>query len=289
MKRFSVFSLLTIAAGVAVAVDELPLPEVPSDLRDLRLRAEYVMDHFWDKMEWNDTTLTRDKLFLEQNFVNFTTLFQLSDSVGVSRAAGIMFEGASVDPIAYKALAGIARQYLFEPDSPSVDEESFLAIADRLMADGRLPEADLLRTGDARQSALMNRVGHMSADFDMIDRNGSNMTLHGAAASHDKTIVMFYDPDCRDCGELERYLAGRDLGGYGVVMVSPYGEQDGLWASHAATMPSDWIVARPVDDDFEDAGLYDIRITPTVLLLDREGKVVAKNLNLDKLDSLLGR
>ncbi len=98
---------------------------------------------------------------------------------------------------------------------------------------------------------------------------------------------MFYDPDCHDCMDFERHLADAGLKDTGVIMISPYGEQDGLWARHAATMPAEWIVGLPVDEEFEDEEIYDLRAIPTVLLLDREATVIAKNLTLYNIDKVL--
>ena len=87
--------------------------------------------------------------------------------------------------------------------------------------------------------------------------------------------------------DFERHLADAGLKDTGVTMISPYGEQDGLWARHAATMPAEWIVGLPVDEEFEDEEIYDLRAIPTVLLLDREATVIAKNLTLYNIDKVL--
>lgn len=280
MKKITAFFALLLIYLTAVAQKELPLPAVPDSLTTPRLRAEYILDRFWDGMDWRDTTLTRDTEFMEQNAANFYNLFQFTDSAGIVSAAGRMLEGAKVDRQTYRDVAEIAELYLFEPESPVVDEESFLIVADLLLADGALEDAERMRIEDARSAAMLNRVGHTANDFEMITREGAQMKLSEAAKRNKLTVLMFYDPDCHDCAEFERFLAEAKPGDVGVVMVSPYGEQDGLWASHAATMPSEWIVARPVSEEFDDEGLYDIRMTPTVYLLDCEGMVVAKNVTI---------
>ena len=273
--------------AVSAGARELPLPAVPDSLRHPERRAEFVMKHFWDAMDWRDTALTRDDLFMEQNAANFYSIFHLTDSVTASEAVAAMFGAASVDPEAYRRIAEISQTYLFEPESPVVNDETFLVVADRLLADGRLGEADLVRLEDARGAALLNRVGHRGADFEFVDRDGRKRRLSDAVSAADRTILMFYDPDCQDCALFEHHLENAGLSDVGVVMISPYGEQDGLWARHAATMPARWIVGLPVADDFEDAGMYELRSTPTVLLLDRNLTVLAKNLTIDTIDAAL--
>lgn len=286
--RQTVFVVMACAAvTVIAAARDLPLPEVPDSLRDPRQRAEYVIDRYWDAMDWRDTVLTRDDRFMEQCAADFYAVTQHTDSVTASAAVKKMLDGASADPEAYRRIAEISQVYLFEPESPVADDELFLAVADRLMADRRLGEADMLRLADAHRAAVLNRVGRRASDFEFVGRDGLRSSLYDAVKTNSRTIVMFYDPDCHDCMDFERHLADAGLKDTGVIMISPYGEQDGLWARHAATMPAEWIVGLPVDEEFEDEEIYDLRAIPTVLLLDREATVIAKNLTLYNIDKVL--
>lgn len=289
MKKSTALVALLFICVTALAQKELALPAVPAELTSPRQRAEYVLDHFWDAMDWRDTTLTRDAEFMEQNAANFYNLFQFTDSAGVARAASRMFDGAKVDLRAYCDMAEIAELYLFEPESPVADEESFIVVADMLLADDILDDSGRLRIDDSRSSAMLNRVGHRANDFEIITREGNRLMLSEAVKSHSVNILMFYDPDCHDCADLEAFLASSDLGDAGVVMVCPYGEQDGLWARHAATMPAGWTVARPVSEEFDDEGLYDIRLTPTVYLLDSSASVLAKHIRRENVVDALSR
>ncbi len=286
--RQTVFVVMACAAvTVIAAARDFPLPEVPDSLRDPRQRAEYVIDRYWDAMDWRDTVLTRDDRFMEQCAAAFYAVAQHTDSVKASAAVKKMLDGASADPEAYRRIAEISQAYLFEPESPVADDELFLAVADRLMADRRLGEADMLRLADAHRAAVLNRVGRRASDFEFVGSDGLRSSLYDAVKTNSRTIVMFYDPDCHDCMDFERHLADAGLKDTGVIMISPYGEQDGLWARHAATMPAEWIVGLPVDEEFEDEEIYDLRAIPTVLLLDREATVIAKNLTLYNIDKVL--
>lgn len=209
------------------------------------------------------------------------------DSVSASAMVAKAFDAVMSDVDAYRMLAEMAMTRLLDVTSPTADDESFIVVADRLLADRLLSESDLLRVADARSLAMLNRVGHKAADFEIVTRSGSIAPLSEFVTGRARTLLIFYDPDCHDCAEFENHISAMALDSVGVVMVSPYGEQDGLWKAHAATMPDAWIVGRPVDEGFEDADLYDIVSTPTVLLLDRDCVVIAKNINLLNVDRIL--
>lgn len=207
-----------------------------------------------------------------------------ADSIGRAEVIRQVLAGIS-DADSLAAFVDDACQTFYEPTSPVADDEIFLAVADGLLADTLLPDGDRTRLEYMKEQAMLNRVGHRAADFEIRRLNGATECLSELVKSNRVTILMFYDPDCTDCAELEHRLADGLPDDTGVVMVSPYGEQDGLWARHAATMPDDWVVGLPVDDDFEESGLYDIRATPTVLLLDSEMKVLSKK--IDSVDGII--
>lgn len=259
---------------------ELPLPQVPDTLRQPKERAAYIMLHFWDDMDWRDSTLTADDQFMEQNAANFYSLFPHADSISASAAVEVMLHGASADMSAYRRVADIAALYLNDPASPMIDDESYAVVADRLLANRKLGEADLLRLEDAHNALMLNRKGAKATDFAIITREGERMTLSEAANRSARSLLIFYDPDCHDCAVLEEQLAKSCPADTGVIMVSMLGDEgeDTAWKEHADTMPAGWIVSYPDDDDFADSDLYYIPATPTVYLLDRDCIVLAKNI-----------
>lgn len=281
MKIQSLIALAMSVCAQARTPVELPLPEVPANLTQPSERAAYVLLHFWDAMDWKNKALTGDDQFMEQNSSNFYSLFNMTDSVSESTAVGRMLEGASADMEAYRKVADIAKTYLYEPYSPVADDDAYAVVADRLLADGKLDEAELLRIEETHRMAMKNRVGEQAADFEYTDRTGRRCRLSDETGSKDYLLLMFYDPDCQDCAELEHHLQTASefkRPDFGVLMVSPYGGGE-LWERHASTIPAEWAVGYTDDADLDE--LYDIRVTPTVYLLDRNGKVLAKNVTID--------
>lgn len=278
---------MTFPATLVAGVRELPLPSVPESLRLPAERAAYIMLHFWDEMDWNDSTLIADDSFMEQNSANFYSLFSLTDSIDASKAVEAMLAGASSDDNAYRRVADIAALYLHEPDSPMINDESYAVVVDCLLAGKRLGETDRLRLEDTHHSLMQNRAGTKAADFGIICRDGTDMNLSDAVASHQVSVLVFYDPDCHDCAELEQHLERNCPPTAGVIMICPYDTDESQWMRHAATMPQGWTVARPADQDFENSEIYHIPATPTIYLLDRDLTVRAKNLTIKNIDEVL--
>lgn len=290
MMKIGINLLLFICLSLKIAAyDELPLPAVPDSLRIPSQRASYIMDHFWDAMDWTDSALVTNDRFMEQNSATFYSLFPHTDSISGSQAVAVMFDGARVSDKAYRRIADIARLYLYDPASPMVDDETYAVVVDRLLTDKLLPEAELLRLQDVHHYLMMNRQGQKSSDLELVTLGGEHINLSELVAPFAQTLLMFYDPDCHDCAEMEKYLGQNQkfTENFNIVMVCPYDVDEQEWKRHAATMPESWTVARSVDENFEIDDVYEIRATPSVYILGSDMRVLAKNLTLNTIRAAL--
>ena len=90
-----------------VALD-LPLPAIPSALRTPHERAAYLLTHFWDSMDFADTLRSRHPAFMEQNLVNFLSLFPHAQTEARTGAVKILMQRAESDKTLYLLLAELA-------------------------------------------------------------------------------------------------------------------------------------------------------------------------------------
>ena len=102
---------------------ELPLPEVPALLTAPEERAAYVLEHFWDGMDFRDTLRSRDRLFMEQCFVNFLSLFPHALPQSLPSPVGRLLQRAAVDSVAFRLVNSLAEHYLDDPNSHMRNEE----------------------------------------------------------------------------------------------------------------------------------------------------------------------
>lgn len=107
-------------------VEELRLPSVPDSLRTPAKRAAYVVTHFWDDMDFRDTARSHDQNFMEQNFVNYLSLFPHTPADTLEIAIPQLMRLAETDTVAYNLLADMADKYLYDTESPMLDEESYI-------------------------------------------------------------------------------------------------------------------------------------------------------------------
>lgn len=263
---------------VAVAAargDELALPAVPDTLRTVGERAGYVLRHYWDALDFGDTARCRDVAFMEQNVVNYLSLFPHADSADIAVAVASLMERAAADSATFALVAAMAEKYLYEIDSPMYDEDYYLHFLDVLTLSPRVDTAGRARYAARRAAARLNRRGTVAADFAYIDAGGHRHTLGGTVAP--MTLLLFYDPECDHCTTLLATLRddaalGRLVAAGRVTVVAVFA--DGVreeW--HPGALPAGWIDAIDATG-VQERGLYVLRSLPGVYLLDDEKRVL---------------
>lgn len=270
--------------GHSTACDEreLALPEVPEEFVLPRERAAYVLAHFWDSMDFSDTSRSLDTAFMEQNFANFASLLPHVDADAVSAAAESVLKKAASCRAAYDFFMDIAEKYLYNPNSPMRDEIAYAGFADVAISQNMLDEASRARVEYQRECALKNRAGSTAADFAYERFDGSCGKLHDFCAGSALTLLLFYDPECEICHQTIEALASDDMltslassGRLRVLAVYPDGEKE-LWRRHASDMPKAWTLG--IDyGNIEDRSLYAFPALPSLYLLDRSSKVLLKD------------
>ena len=278
---FIVACLLVVPTATADSIPELPLPNVPAVLQKPADRANYIITHFWDAMDFSDTPRSHNKAFMEQNFVNFISIFPYADEQAQQAAVGTLLNKAETDSAAYALLRDIAEKYLYEPNSPMLSEDYYLLFLEHLVNSTVLGEYGTLRLRRQLEAACKNRPGMTAADFAYTARDGNDNTLHKTATKGDM-LLIFYDPDCEHCkeimGELQADKTLSDAVALGSIKVLAIysGDDYQLWKDTAASLPAEWTVGYE-SGALQENGLYVLRAMPTLYVLDYNKKVKLKD------------
>lgn len=292
----NVTCLQNMANRTAIAPDtlsllELTLPDIPKNLTVPSERASFLLAHFWDAMDFGDTLRSRNRAFVEQNFVNFISLFPHANSMALAPAVKTLVNRAEKDPVAYHILTGLIKKYLYEYDSPMRDEDYFILFLSEVTESAILNEYDKERFTYLLNVAKKNRIGTRVADFTYLTREGKQMTLYDTPA--EKLLLIFYDPDCRHCIEVMEDLNNNALlkqlvKDKKLMVAALYADEDRTaWNRTKNELPVDWIVGFDLDNILEKE-LFVLPDMPTIYLLDNNKTVIIKEASLQKLYEILG-
>jgi thiol-disulfide isomerase/thioredoxin len=152
---------------------------------------------------------------------------------------------------------------------------------------------------DRAYSLMANQIGQSAANLDMVDSSGKPVPLLGIEAKF--ILVCFWDPTCSHCKEevpeldsiYEAKWKNEGVKIYGVMVD---GGQDNWRKFIRDHNLKDWInVYQPKDKaDADEAAnrpgykqLYDVYQTPTLFLLDKNKRIIAKKLNYQQFDHII--
>ncbi|MCH5219691.1 MAG: DUF5106 domain-containing protein [Muribaculaceae bacterium] len=286
---FGIATLCLVAAAqnvsdseTNVAYEALELPLVPSTLTAPSDRAAYIIEHFWDSMDFAGDERAYDPRFMEQTFVNYLSVFPYADIAAQSVAVDTLMSRAQANPDAYEILADLADTYLYTYDSPMADDGVYVMFADNILSSPVVDDAHKIRPRAHRDTALKNRPGTPAADFAFTDRDGNDTSLYGIDTRGD-ILLIFYDPDCEHCSiamraiSSDRQISDKVASGDLAVVAVYSGEDRELWQQRAASLPSEWTVGYE-DGSLQDDGLYVIRNLPTVYRLSADKTVLEKEI-----------
>lgn len=270
-------------------VDELPLPDVPSSLIDPADRASYIVEHFWDAMDFGDTIRSLDEDFMEQNFANYASLFPYVDVETAESSIRKLMNAASDNREAYNLLADIADKYLYDSNSPMMDEEAYILFL-KVITEADFVDRDRrIRFESQLNDALKNRRGSRASDFGFVDSHGSHGSLYGTADGKSYRLVMFYDPDCEVCKSTKEMLSGNIIINNAVAsgllkVIAVYSDGDNeVWEKSKNDLPGNWMSVCSPEGAVDRDEVYVIRATPTLYLLAPDNTVVLKDARAEEI------
>ena len=265
---------------------ELPLPAIPDSLRTPRKRAAYLLAHFWDGMSFSDTLRSRNSDFMEQNLVNYLSLFPHAPAEARTEAVHLLMQRAEADKPTYLLLAELAEKYLYTTGSPMQSEEHFIPFLEAIAHSPLLDDTEKSRPRFLLSAALKNRPGTIATDFAYFTSEGDHRTLHTTPSAH-CLLLMFYNPDCTHCRQTIALLHDDRLfkqmlhdGLLTVLAINTENTPETAPRPEAAPragnrLPTDWM-AGTASHTLTDNELYILPSMPTLYLLDKEKHVLLK-------------
>ena len=162
-----------------------------------------------------------------------------------------------------------------------------------------LNEKQLSAISNRAYMVMSNLIGEKAADLEMVDSTGKPTPLYSVNAAY--TVVCFWDPTCSHCREEvpkldSLYEAKWKKQGVKIYGVLSENEKTKWLQFIKDNNLKDWIhVYQPEElkksiADAQRPGykqLYDVTQTPTLYLLDKEKRIIAKKLTLQQMDDLL--
>lgn len=281
---------------------ELPPIPVVNGKPDSAYPYQYVKQHYWDNVLFNEDRLLRTPFFepkLDEYFKYYVSADP--DSI-ISEVKQMLLMAKTGKEIYPYLLTKFTNKYI-NPEFMGQDKvfvylfENFYAKGDTVL----LNPASRKSITERAYSLMANQIGQQAPILNLTDTSGKKVSLYSINAPF--TIVTFWDPNCGHCKEeIPRYdsiyKAKWKSEGVAVYSVNIYENENAAWKKFIMDnkLSADWHHVYQTKEDKlaeEKAGLpnyrqlYDIFKTPTVYLLDNKKRILAKQLSLEQFDALM--
>jgi peroxiredoxin len=163
-----------------------------------------------------------------------------------------------------------------------------------------LNEKQMTAISNRAYMLMSNLIGEQAADLEMVDSAGVPLPLYGVKA--DYIIVCFWDPTCGHCrDEVPRldsmYHAKWEKEGVKIYGVLTETKEQPKWREFINKYNlQSWVNVYQTDEQKKENDeakkpsykqLYDVTQTPTLYLLDKDKRIIAKKLTWMQIDDVL--
>lgn len=292
--RYLYVLLLTCVIGACNGQQSSPTFEmisIPAQLKTPEERAEYLVKHYWDKFDFQDTTYIHAPQVTEQALANYLDLAKYVSPETMSASLKTTMGQAERNRAMFRYFSEMMEKYLYDPESPLRNEEMYITVLEHLTRSSSLNDVEKVRPAYQLELALKNRAGTPATDFAYTLADGRTDRLYRLEA--DYLLLFFYNPDCHTCQEISRqmeasFLIQDFLGDKRLTILAVYPEEDQeAWKAHAPLMPKSWINAYDKSVSLKNDEIYDLKAMPTLYLLSKEKKVLLKDATLRQIERYL--
>ena len=243
---------------------------IPDELKDNDDSArQYVIEHYFDELPLCDTRILNSRLLknrLDEYFDNI--IAEESVDLTCKMIDNLLAKTNDCHDVRDYILWNLYSRY-FNPKELR-HEETFIYLVDKYFS-----ELEIVNLTENIRNKIIHRakvlknitIGSVMPDLSFTDKNGNNVSIKDVKSKN--TIVIFHKTDCNLCHKAIRILSliekrNKNLKIIDINITDEISNQD--------------IISR-----------YDITNVPTIYVLDKDKRIIAKNIKAEEVEFYLKR
>jgi hypothetical protein len=260
---------------------QFTLPVIPSIITDPSERADYLAGHYWDNFDFSDTSLIRISEISEQAIVNYIDIFPHVSAGALRLSITNTLKKAQSTPKMFAFFTEQFEHYLYDPNAPMRNEESYRVVLDFLIESSQVDELNKVRPRFQLEQVNKNRPGVIATDFVYTLPNGRQESMHKIKS--DFLILFFNNPGCSACGEYQEGLVRSPViinmmeTGRLKIFAMYVDQEIAGWLEYLPSIPPSWVNGYDASTVIRNNNLYDLRAIPSLYLLDKDKRVILKD------------
>lgn len=201
----------------------------------------------------------------------------------VYRSVENLYRSIQNDVSAILSVGQMAENALYGDDAEYWSDELYLKFIEPIILNKKVPSVERARYEHQYNILSKSIEGMVAPSAEYITREGAT---HNVDAQQAEFVILFFnDPECEDCSMIKLRLdadvktSSLVASGRLKIVAISVSEASEDWKDAVKDYPSEWEVGASPEID----SIYDIRSIPSIYLLNKEHRIVAKNLNIDVL------
>jgi thiol-disulfide isomerase/thioredoxin len=295
----------SMMAALLKAMKESPAPtKMPVTRQDSLNNYYEYKNHYWDGITFMDDRIIRTPFFLRKLERYYREIISPSaDSIIKDVDYKLLLARSA--PEMFKFLLNWLTDEYINPKYMGQDAV-FVHLFEKYHSKGIskwLNESQMEAISRRAYMLMSNLIGDKAAELEMLDMAEKPASLYSLSA--DYTVVCFWDPNCGHCKEVVPKLdsvykaswKNHNVKIYAVLTPDGKNEVKPEWLRFINDRKlTDWLhVYQTKEMDNRNIAeqrpgfrqLYDVTTTPTLYLLDKEKRIIAKKLTWEQLNNLL--
>jgi hypothetical protein len=294
---------------LATLLKAMKEPEVPNNpeavKRDSLYAYKYFKSHYWDGVNFWDDRLARTPFFEGRIDKYYEQLVYPSADSVIKELDWMLGYATASDEMQKFLLLKFVNRYLNQ--KYMWEDAVFVHLFEKYFSQKNYPwltsQGKKMIT-DRAYSLMANIMGSPAAEIELPDSTGKKVNLYGVESPY--TLVAIYDPTCSHCKEtLPRidtlyHTKWKSMGVKIFAMAKQtenVKEQDWLDFIHQHGL-KDWVhvfyskeaeKARVSANIPSYSQLYDVQSFPTLYLLDKDKRIIAKKVTEKQVDEILAQ
>jgi hypothetical protein len=291
---------------LATLLKTMKEPDVPQNdpaaKTDSMFAYKYFKKHYWDGVSFYDDRLIRTPFF-ENRIDKYMEQLVYPEADSVIKELDYMLGFASINEEMQKfLLLKFVNRYLNQ--KYMWEDKVFVHLFEKYFSQKTYPwltEAGKKTITNRAYSLMANILGTEASDVELPDTAGKTTKLYALQAPY--TLVVIWDPTCSHCKEVVPKLDSaynakwRNMGLKFFALAKETDGKKSDWLNfihdHHLNNWTHVYYSKEADKARTDAGvpsysqLYDVQSFPTLYLLDKDKRIIAKKLTLEQIDEIL--
>lgn len=271
------------------------IPEIPQEYYQQReLYQQYVVEHYFDHFPWNDPRIFYTPIG-EDRIKEFCNIIYQLDRKDLDTFVVAALNAARVNEQSLFLFYDKVEKILGSNISPYKVEHTYIRMLQNILTYPKLDENRERRYKRELKTINKNLEGDIVPNFRIVMANGDTTSLYDIQSEY--MLLYLQHPTCPTCREVRGKMANYPalnsaIAKKNLVVLTVYFEDDNqVWQNYLKSPEANpnYLHGWNFDQTIEDNELYDTRTIPYMFLLDKDKKVIRKDLLYNEIEDYIKR